>query len=70
LETFGLTKRFASKAAGVYTSQNLATLLLTEGFATVIRSVVRDSDFNAEYTAAEEVAKKLHKNVELQFSLV
>ena len=65
-----INKEVCNHAASVHTFQNLGTLLLTEGFGTVIRSVVRDSDFNAEYTAAEEVAKKLHKNVVHQFIFV
>jgi len=43
--------------------ENLAVLLLQAGFAEVIRSVMRDSDFRGDYNSAEDYAKKQHKNI-------
>jgi len=43
--------------------QNLSSLLLEQGFATLIMGVARDSEYFTEYVTAEEVAKKAKRRL-------
>jgi len=46
-----------------FNRENIATLLLSEGYATIIKAVARDSEYFNDYRTAEDSAKRNHKNL-------
>jgi len=46
-----------------FNRENICTLLLSEGYATIIKAVARDSEYFNDYRTAEDTAKRAHKHL-------